>query len=77
MRYWVDDRLVPAAEARVSVLDHGFTVADGVFETLKIQDMEVTVEYKGKLAGDELKLHRKVGEFAEYDIVAKRVVEKK
>jgi len=46
-------------------------------ETLKIQDMEVTVEYKGKLAGDELKLHRKVGEFAEYDIVAKRVVEKK
>ncbi len=42
-------------------------------ETLKIQDQEVTVEYKGKLAGDELKLHRKVGEFAEYDLVAKRV----
>lgn len=46
-------------------------------ETLKIQDQEIVVEYKGKLAGDELKLHRKVGEFAEYDIVAKRVVEKK
>jgi hypothetical protein len=41
-------------------------------ETLKIQDQEVTIEYKGKIAGDELKLHRKVGEFAEYDIVAKR-----
>ena len=46
-------------------------------ETLKIQDQDIAVEYKGKLAGDELKLHRKVGEFAEYDIVAKRVVEKK
>jgi hypothetical protein len=41
-------------------------------ETLKIQDQEVAIEYKGTLAGDELKLHRKVGEFAEYDIVAKR-----
>ena len=46
-------------------------------ETLKIQDQEISVEYKGKLVGGELKLHRKVGEFAEYDIVAKRVTEKK
>ena len=46
-------------------------------EALKIQDQEMVVEYKGKMVGDELKLHRKVGEFAEYDIVAKRVVEKK
>ncbi len=46
-------------------------------EALKIQDQDITIEYKGKLAGDELKLHRKVGDFAEYDIVAKRVVEKK
>jgi hypothetical protein len=46
-------------------------------ETLKFQDQEISVEYKGKLVGDELKLHRKVGDFAEYDIVAKRVVEKK
>ena len=46
-------------------------------ETLKFQDQEITVEYKGKIVGDELKLHRKVGEFAEYDIVAKRAVEKK
>lgn len=44
-------------------------------ETFKINDNEVTVEYKGTLAGDELKLHRKVGELAEYDIVAKRVKE--
>jgi len=46
-------------------------------ELLKFQDQEVRIEYKGKVAGDELKLHRKVGDFAEYDIVAKRVVEKK
>lgn len=28
--------LVEGAAARISVLDHGFTVADGVFETLKV-----------------------------------------
>ena len=42
-------------------------------ETLKFQDQEIRIEYKGKIVGDELKLHRKVGDLAEYDIVAKRV----
>ena len=42
-------------------------------EPLKIQDNEIRIEYTGKVSGDELKLHRKVGDFAEYDIVAKRV----
>lgn len=42
-------------------------------ESLKFQDQEILIEYKGKIAGDELKLHRKVGEIADYDIVAKRV----
>ncbi len=36
MRYWVGDNLVDEVDAHVSVLDHGFTVADGVFETLKV-----------------------------------------
>jgi branched-chain amino acid aminotransferase len=31
----VNGRLVAAEEAHVSVLDHGFTVGDGVFETLR------------------------------------------
>jgi hypothetical protein len=44
-------------------------------EPLKIQDNDVRVEYTGKIAGDEIKLHRKVGDFAEYDIVATRVKE--
>jgi branched-chain amino acid aminotransferase len=40
MRFWVSHQggLVDADHARVSVLDHGFTVADGVFETLKVAD---------------------------------------
>lgn len=42
-------------------------------EPLKFQDQELRIEYTGKIVGDELKLHRKVGNFAEYDIVAKRV----
>jgi hypothetical protein len=44
-------------------------------EPVKIQDNDVVVEYSGTIAGDEIKLHRKVGEFAEYDIVAKRVTD--
>jgi hypothetical protein len=42
-------------------------------EPLKIQDNDVRIEYTGKVSGDELKLHRKVGDFAEEDLVAKRV----
>ena len=40
MKYWVSERggLVDLDDATVSVLDHGFTVADGVFETLKVVD---------------------------------------
>ncbi|NBU31893.1 MAG: 4-amino-4-deoxychorismate lyase [Actinobacteria bacterium] len=36
--FWVNGHLVPVADAHISVLDHGFMVADGVFETLKISD---------------------------------------
>ena len=45
------------------------------FEPLKFQDNYVTVEYSGSLAGDELHLHRKVGDIAAYDIVARRVTD--
>ena len=45
-------------------------------ELMKFQDQEVRIEYKGKFAGDELKLTRKVGEFATEELVAKRVKEK-
>ncbi len=36
--YWVNGELVPTAQATISVLDHGFTVADGVFETLLVEN---------------------------------------
>lgn len=39
--FWVNGELVPTADAKVSVLDHGFTVADGVFETLLVSDGKV------------------------------------
>ena len=35
MRIWVDGGLRETADATVSVFDHGLTVGDGVFETLK------------------------------------------
>ena len=31
---WLNGRVLPTAEARLSPFDHGFTVGDGVFETL-------------------------------------------
>ncbi len=36
MKAWVDGALVPLEDARVSVLDHGLVVGDGVFETLRV-----------------------------------------
>lgn len=38
---WDDGDLVDERQAAVSVLDHGFTVADGVFETLRVTDAGV------------------------------------
>jgi hypothetical protein len=41
-------------------------------EMVSFDGNELRIEYKGKVAGDEIKFRRKVGDFAEYDIVAKR-----
>ncbi|MFB6819605.1 aminotransferase class IV [Streptomyces sp. NPDC056347] len=38
MRMWVNGALRDAEDARVSVLDHGLTVGDGIFETVKTVD---------------------------------------
>ncbi|MGW3406701.1 aminotransferase class IV, partial [Streptomyces zhihengii] len=35
MKLWVNGGLKDVEEARVSVLDHGMTVGDGIFETVK------------------------------------------
>jgi hypothetical protein len=44
-------------------------------EPLKFDDNDIRIEYTGKVSGDEIKLHRKVGDFGEEDLVAKRVKE--
>jgi hypothetical protein len=44
-------------------------------EPFKFEDNEIPIEYTGKVSGDEIKFHRKVGDFAEEDFVAKRVKE--
>lgn len=36
MRIWVNGGLYDADEARLSVLDHGLTVGDGIFETVRV-----------------------------------------
>jgi branched-chain amino acid aminotransferase len=35
---WLNGTIAPAAETRISVTDHGLTVGDGVFETMKVVD---------------------------------------
>jgi len=36
MKIWIDGRIVDGADARVSVLDHGFLYGDGVFEGMRV-----------------------------------------
>jgi len=38
MTIWLNGALLDAAEARISVFDHGLTTGDGVFETVKVSD---------------------------------------
>ena len=38
MKVWVNGVLVDGAAAKVSVFDHGLTVGDGVFETMRVYD---------------------------------------
>ncbi|MBM6403941.1 aminotransferase class IV family protein [Phycicoccus sp. CSK15P-2] len=38
IRVWVDGALVPPDGPAVSAVDHGVTVGDGAFETLKVED---------------------------------------
>jgi len=42
-------------------------------EPLKFNDNDIRIEYTGKLSGDEIKFHRKVGDFAEEDFSVNRV----
>lgn len=37
MKVWLDGKLVDSTEARIDPLDRGFTLADGLFETLRVR----------------------------------------
>jgi hypothetical protein len=58
-------------------ITEGTVGTNGIFfvEPLKFGDNELRIEYTGKVSGDEIKFHRKVGDVAEEDFVAKRVKE--
>ena len=62
-----DKSEVPITEGKIVKDEVSFV------EHLKFGDMDLRVEYKGKLAGDELKLTRQVGDVATEQLVAKRV----
>ncbi|HVE47513.1 MAG TPA: aminotransferase class IV [Acidimicrobiales bacterium] len=59
---WVNGKLVDAADASVSVFDHGLTVGDGVFETLKT--------YRGRAFAVRRHLERLAGSAAGLGLVA-------
>ncbi len=61
----------------IVVLTEGKISTNGIsfVESLKFDDNELRIEYTGKVSGDEIKFHRKVGDVAEEDFVAKRVKE--
>jgi hypothetical protein len=42
-------------------------------EMLDFQGNAISISYKGKIAGDEIKFTRQVGEFATEELVAKRL----
>ncbi len=58
---------VAITEGKINADDISFV------EPEKFQDQDLRVEYTGKVSGDEIKLHRKVGDLAEEDFVVKRV----
>ena len=41
-------------------------------ELVTVEGNGLRIEHKGKVAGDEIRLRRKVGDIAEYDIIARR-----
>lgn len=38
MFVYLNDRIVPSADAKVSVFDHGFLYGDGIYETMRVYD---------------------------------------
>jgi len=56
---WLDGRLLDPAEARVDVFDHGITVGDGVFETMRTAPEPGTDRWVPFAAGRHLRRLRR------------------
>ena len=56
-------------------LTEGTVSTNSIFfvEPLKFGGNDIRIEYTGNVSGDEINFHRKVGDIAEEDFVAKRV----
>jgi hypothetical protein len=55
-------------------IQEGKVTGDEIFfvENMKFEDMPLRIEYRGKVAGDEIKFARKVADFGGEEFVAKR-----
>ncbi len=65
-----DDQKTETALTNGTVTGDAITFVEPL--TVAGQDQSITITYTGKIAGDEIKLTRAVGEFATNDITAKR-----
>ena len=77
------DKVTGTAEAEVMGEKHKTELKDiklvgddlSFTETLDFQGNALTISYKGKVSGNEIKFTRQVGEFATEELVAKRIQE--
>lgn len=62
------------SDSSESALTEGSVKGDEIsfVETLKVQGQELRCEYKGKIAGDEIRGSRSVGSYGSEDFVARR-----
>lgn len=75
------DKLAGKAEAEIAGEKYATAITEGTLagdairfvEPLKFQEMDLHIEYKGKISGDEMKLTRQVGDVATEELVARRV----
>jgi hypothetical protein len=76
----IDGKVTGKASAEVNGDKHETELTEGkasgdtvsFVEPLKFDDNDIRIEYTGKIKGDEISFHRKVGDFATEDFVAKR-----
>lgn len=75
------DKITGKAHADIGGEKHEDELKDGkiagdqvsFYETFDYQGNSIRIDYTGKVAGDEIKFTRKVGDFATEELVAKRV----